>query len=263
MTHVIKKSLGQNFLQHASIAERMVDAAQVPLGTTVLEIGPGTGMLTRVLLTRGYSVIAIEADHELIPVLGKAFEAEIAGGKLTLMSGDVRTFDSGTISTPYAVIANIPYYITGEIVRKFLTAPHKPASMTLLVQKEVAQRIARSTKESLLSLSVKAFGTPRYCFTVPRGSFFPIPNVDSAVLSIDAIASDSFPNATAQEWFFTVLHAGFAHKRKLLRRNLEEIAPEEEILHAFEAAHIDIRARAEDILLASWKSLAKTLSVKG
>ena len=157
------------------------------------------------------------------------------------------------------MVANIPYYITGEIIRQFLTAPNQPASMALLVQKEVAERIARSKKESLLSLSVKVYGSPNYCFTVPRGAFIPIPNVDSAVLRTADISRDSFTDREEEERFFEVLHAGFAHKRKRLAKNLEDYAEKGEISRAFAETGLGENARSEDLSLADWLSLVKRM----
>lgn len=255
-----KKSLGQNFLMHAQTAARIADAAGISPDSTVLEIGPGTGMLTAELLARAGRVVAIEADGELIPTLSERFSAELASGKLELIHGDVRSFDPGSIPEEYILAANIPYYITGEIVRKFLTSEHKPSSMTLLVQKEVADRVARSTKESLLSLSVKVFGTPKYRFTVPRGAFVPAPNVDSAVLSIENIDQHAFAAPSAEERFFELLRAGFSQKRKRLAKNLEQVAAREHIVAAFSALNLDTNARAEDMTLATWKELAARLT---
>ena len=252
-----KKSLGQNFLMHQRIAERIADVALITQSDTVLEIGPGTGKLTRALLARAKRVIAVEADHELIAPLQETFAEEIAAGRLELIEADIRSYQPP--STSYKLVANIPYYITGEIIRTFLSAPHKPASMTLLVQKEVAERIARAKKESLLSLSVKAYGVPKYQFTVPRGAFVPAPNVDSAVLSIFNIQNDAFLLKEAEERFFSLLHAGFAHKRKLLARNLESVSSQTLIRGAFSSASIPEKARAEDLKLSHWQSLARLL----
>lgn len=256
-----KKSLGQNFLMHARIAERIADVAGLTKNDTVLEIGAGKGMLTRALLARAQHVIAIEADHELIPVLHETFAKEISEKRLDVIEADVRSFDPSTIKSEYSVVANIPYYITGEIIRSFLSTKHKPASMTLLVQKEVAERITRSKKESLLSLSVKAYGTPKYQFTVPRGAFFPAPNVDSAVLSIFSIQKGAFPSEGAEKRFFDILHAGFAHKRKLLLRNLEAVGEPEMLKEVFTKIPIPEKARAEDLPLDAWKKMSALLTV--
>lgn len=267
---VPKKSLGQNFLQHPQIAERIVREARVAEGVPVLEIGPGTGMLTRALLAAGHRVIAVEADGELYRALTETFSREIGEGRLEIFHEDIRTFavepvlERNRQGNSYAVVANIPYYLTGDIIRRFLTARHKPISMTLLVQKEVAERIARqrgkNPKESLLSLSVKAFGTPRYCFTVTKGSFFPPPKVDSAVISIDSIRQDAFTTAADEAFFFEVLRAGFVHKRKLLIRNLEELFPRERIAEGFEKAGIPASIRPEDLTLEQWQQLVHHLS---
>ena len=247
---------GQNFLMHARIAERIVLAANVGPNDTVLEIGPGTGMLTKPLLAAAGKVVAVEADGALLEGLKNSFSAQITGGKLQLAHADIREFDSETIMEPYHVVANIPYYITGEIIRSFLTAKHKPLSMTLLVQKEVAVRIARAKKESLLSLSVKVYGTPSYCFTVPRGAFFPSPNVDSAVITIQNINQDAFLDIDAENQFFLLIRAGFAHKRKQLANNLEEYFTKESIKHGFDEAKIGAQLRPEDLTLEQWKILS-------
>lgn len=254
-----KKSLGQHFLMHAATAERIVAVSGVGKGDTVLEIGPGTGLLTRPLLARAAKVIAVETDGALVETLKETFAPEIAAGRLILLKEDVRTFDLGSIGGSYTLVANIPYYITGEIIRLFLTTSHKPSSMTLLVQKEVAERIARARKESLLSLSVKAYGSPKYQFTVPRGAFSPAPSVDSAVLSIEGIEKDSFASREEEARFFDVLHAGFAHKRKRLMKNLEDVAPIKDIEGAFAAIGLDRNARSEDVELREWRSLTKSL----
>jgi 16S rRNA (adenine1518-N6/adenine1519-N6)-dimethyltransferase len=254
-----KKSLGQNFLMHQATAERIADASGVGKEDVVLEIGPGTGMLTRALLSRVRRVIAVETDGELIPVLETMFEKEIAKGRLELIHADIRSFTPSSINEPYALVANIPYYITGEIIRQFLSTEQKPSSMTLLVQKEVAERIVRSKKESLLSLSVKVYGTPVYRFTVSKGSFKPAPSVDSAVLSITNIKSDAFNGTEDEECFFKTLRAGFAHKRKLLRGNLTDCAAQDKVVHAMEIAGIPEKARAEDVGLQKWRILAKNL----
>lgn len=254
-----KKSLGQNFLMHAQIAERIALGSGVGKGDTVLEIGPGTGMLTAPLLKLAGHVIAIEADGELEGTLTERFATEIAEGTLALVVGDIRTYDPSVIGKPYAVVANIPYYITGEIIRQFLSASHKPASMTLLVQKEVAERIAREPKGSILSIAVRAYGNPSYLFTVPRGAFVPAPNVDSAVLHIADI-TDRFGSVEAEERFFTVLKAGFAHKRKRLAKNLEVVTTPERIAEAFASLSLSKDVRAEELSVDEWTALSKLIA---
>lgn len=253
-----KKSLGQNFLMHRQTSERIVAAAGVLSTDTVLEIGPGHGALTKELLKKAAKVIAVEADDALIPELTNTFSKEIGEGRFTLIHADVRSFDPKSLGVTYRLVANIPYYITGEIIRQFLTAEAKPVSMTLLVQKEVAERIVRSKKESILALSVKAYGVPRYEFTVPRGAFVPAPSVDSAVLTVADIASP-FTSEEDESWFFTVLRAGFAHKRKLLRGNLEAVALKEGIVPALTESDIPLSARPEDVHLDAWIALASKL----
>lgn len=247
-----RKSLGQHFLMHARIAERIALAANLALGAVVFEIGPGTGMLTRELLKRAKKVVALEADAELFEKLQADFINEIAEGRLELIHGDIRTYPLNTTTvgnSGYEVVANIPYYLTGEIFRMFLSSPNQPSSMTLLVQKEVAERIARSKKESMLSLSVKAYGTPKYEFTVPRGAFRPAPKVDSAVLTIRGISRKNFSSPKEEERFFTLLHAGFAHKRKFVRKNLADAG--------LPTGTIPEKARAEDLPLSVWLALCR------
>ena len=171
-----KKSLGQNFLMHQAVADRIADTAQLTSKDTVLEIGPGTGKLTRALLARAGKVVAVEADNELPKQLAETFADDIAERKLELIHGDIRDFDESALPVGYKLVSNIPYYLTGELIRRFLENERQPSSITFLVQKEVAERIVRDPKESLLSLSVKAYGTPEYAFTVPRGAFSPAPS---------------------------------------------------------------------------------------
>ena len=256
--------LGQHFLMHARIAERIALVADLSSEDIVVEIGPGTGMLTRELLKQAGRVVAIEADSELVRNLEMKFAREISSKRLTLVHADIRTWPTpGVGQKKYKVVANIPYYLTGEILRTFLSAKNQPSSMTLLVQKEVAERIvgrkkpysAKATKgkESILSLSVKAYGEPKYEFTVPRGAFRPAPNVDSAVLTIRGISRKNFASEASEKIFFDILHAAFAHKRKYVSKNLVEsgLLSREQL----QKARIGEKARAEDLRLSSWLQL--------
>ncbi|MDE1919333.1 MAG: ribosomal RNA small subunit methyltransferase A [Patescibacteria group bacterium] len=258
-----KKSLGQNFLMHARIAERIACAAKLAPDAVVFEIGPGTGMLTRELLKCAKKVIALEADRELFEKLQDDFAREITGGRLDLIHGDVRSFDITTLPKKYALVANIPYYLTGDIFRMFLETERQPSSLTLLVQKEVAERIARAKKESILSLSVKAYGTPKLEFRVPRGAFTPAPKVDSAVLTVRDISRKNFPARADEERFFTLIRAGFAHKRKFARKNLSEagLFPLNAPIYGASGEQaspvLAEKARAEDLPLAAWLALSR------
>lgn len=250
--------LGQHFLRGTWAAHVLIEGAGIQKGDTVLEIGPGEGALTRELLKTGARVIAIEKDEALVETLRHTFAGEISSGRCTLIQGDVRDLGPealGLTRGAYILAANIPYYITGEIIRSFLTSAAHPKTMALLVQKEVAERIARSEKESILSISVKAFGTPRFAAKVARGNFSPPPNVDSAILVVENISRDFFSDVD-ESLFFSVVKKGFSAKRKLLAGNLSSFG-KERVLAALTEAGIPLKARAEDVPLTAWKELAK------
>lgn len=249
-----KKSLGQHFLRSEGALAAVTQAADLTKGERVIEIGPGEGALTAHLLRTGAHVTAIEKDHRLIPLLTEKF----AGQPLTVHEADAleTSLDSLDITPPYKVVGNIPYYITGALIRKFLTLKEQPSRLVFLVQKEVAERIARSKKESILSLSVKAYGNPTYIKTVPRGAFVPPPKVDSAILLIEGVSRQHFKNTSHEQTFFDLLHAGFGSKRKLLIRNVEKVLGEH-TAEAFIRAGIAPKARAEDVPLTKWLTLAQ------
>lgn len=244
--------LGQHLLTNPHVSAAVADAAGVQAGTMVLEIGPGKGALTKELLKRSAHVVAVEKDPAMVAVLKDTFANEINTGQLVLIEEDVRTFFEATLAKtmtqPYVVAANIPYYITGEIIRELLTAPVQPNTVALLVQKEVAERIARSKKESILSLSVKAYGTPKYVSTVKRGNFAPPPKVDSAILAITNISRSNFAG-TSEARFFDIVKAGFGQKRKTLAGNLKRVCGD--------SLGVPDKVRAEDVPLATWLGLAK------
>lgn len=252
-----KKSLGQHFLTSPHYLALIADTAAITKGELVLEVGPGDGALTEALLARGAHVVAVEKDHRLIPLLTERFSHAIAEERLFVREGDILALSAQTLqlTPPYALVANIPYYITGALLEQFLTEKEQPAHAVLLLQKEVAERIARSSKESILSLSVKAYGVPTYVKTVPAGAFAPPPEVDSAILKIEDISRERFKNKEHEARFFVLLHAGFAKKRKLLKRNLESVLGEK-VHEAFIAANIPEKARAEDVPLKAWLTLA-------
>jgi 16S rRNA (adenine1518-N6/adenine1519-N6)-dimethyltransferase len=240
-----KKSLGQHFLHAASHLRAVADAAQIRKGEVVLEIGPGDGALTAELLARGAHVVAVEKDSRLISPLREKF----SGQHFEVIEGDALDYEP-TFSS-YKVVGNVPYYITGALLKKFLSADKQPTDLLFLVQKEVAERIAREKKESILSLSVKAYGEPKYIKTVPAGAFSPPPNVDSAILAVYNISRAHFKNAEHEARFFETIKKGFAQKRKLLARNLGASYAE-----ALMREGIAPNARAEEIALPKWIGLS-------
>jgi 16S rRNA (adenine1518-N6/adenine1519-N6)-dimethyltransferase len=250
--------LGQHFLTGLWAARKLAEAAAVREGETIVEIGPGKGALTRELLATGAHVAAIEKDEALVTELETTFVKELATGQLEIIAGDVRDF-SPTFER-YVVAANIPYYITGEIIRRFLTAANQPRALALLVQKEVAERIlARNSKESILSLSVKAYGKPRIAAKVARGNFSPPPKVDSAILVIDGVSKDFF-HSVSERAFFDVVRAGFSSKRKFLANNLAGKYGKSAALDALSTCGIGAKTRAEDVPIEKWRDLAGALS---
>lgn len=257
-----KKSLGQHFLNSDYVPKKMCDAAGELAGKTVLEIGPGTGALTREILARGAKVIAVEADARAIASLERTFPEAIARGQLTLHHHDARELEPSQFNLEnkgYIVISNIPYYLSGQLFRSLLDTNCQPLTLVFLIQKEVAERIARDKKESLLSLSVKAFGTPTYICTVKKGHFTPPPKVDSAILAVYDISQDNF-NRLDKELFFTILHLGFGQKRKQLLGNLSHTYTRADLERVFSSLHIKTDVRAEDISLPIWISLTLALS---
>ncbi len=261
-----KKSLGQHFLHSVDIVECIVKSSEVKKSDTVVEIGPGEGFLTQKILDAGGNVVAIEKDDRLIPILKEKFAKEITKGRLTLVHTDVLTWDVSSVRKPYILVANIPYYITGQIIRMFLECENQPTSMTLLIQKEVAERITTrtsgvETKESLLSLSVKIFGVPKYIRTVGKGAFTPPPSVESAILTVTGIHKKRLCGLD-EKFFFTVLHAGFAHKRKQLLPNLTTLYTKEILVTTFHTCGIDLKTRAEDVHIETWVKLCHELREK-
>lgn len=257
MSIFAKKSLGQNFLISPRITEIIAHTADLKKGDCVLEIGPGKGMLTRELLKTGAHVIAVEKDDRLISILLENFARETREGRFTLIHGDILEIDLKTLITePYKVVANIPYYLTGEIFRLFLSdIENKPVAIVLMVQKEIAQRL-KDKKESILSLSVKAYGTVSVVTHVSRGNFFPIPNVDSTVIHIHSI-HDPFTDTRHEKRFFEIVKAGFAHKRKKLISNLSDVFEKEKLLSFFKENTLPENTRSEEVPLEKWLLLAK------
>jgi len=258
-----KKSLGQHFLNNARVPELMAEAGDVQKGDTVLEIGPGTGVLTQELLKRGATVIALEADVRAVDSLKQSFEAEIMAQKLVIIHGDVRTIDLSALGLrprAFKIVANIPYYLSGMLFRIFLESDIQPDTLVFLVQREVAERIARDKKESILSLSIKVFGTPKYVKTVGKGNFTPPPKIDSAIIAISDISKDRL-GQIPETFFFEVLHEGFKSKRKQLLGNLSTILERETLTHIFSTLDLPLDVRGEDLSLNIWLNLCKEILI--
>ena len=272
-----KKSLGQNFLKSEKVAEEIVSAGEVCPDDIVLEVGPGKGILTEKLLEKAKKVIAVEKDEELVYFLSQKFSEEIKNEKLELISGDILHLEA-KLPSEYKIIANIPYYITSHLLRTFLESDCQPSLMVLMIQKEVAERIVGAkrkakrnfsrftlprsgvgsdasqnfalpfSKESLLSISVKAYGCPEIIRYAPAGYFSPAPKVDSAVIKISGISKKFFQDIGEKKFFETV-KKGFSQKRKMLINNLKAQKDD------FTTCNIGEKARAENLSLEQWKCL--------
>ncbi len=261
-----KKSLGQHFLRSERALNKIIEAADIQHGEIVLEIGPGQGVLTEKLLACSSQLIAVEKDDKLYEYLGNKFAKEIALGKLNLIHGDILEFDPRSYkleARSYKLVANIPYNITGAILEKFLSGTEQPERLVLLVQDEVAKRIvARDGKESILSLSVKAYGKPCYVDKVLAGSFAPVPQVNSAIISIENVSKQFFEGRDGpikEKDFFSLVKAGFRSKRKKVVSNLALIVGRERAQKAFQELGLDENVRAEDLSLPKWQEIMHTL----
>ncbi len=269
MTLRAKKSLGQHFLRSKVALTQIIEAAKLSADDVVLEIGPGEGALTEGLLATGTRVVAVETDERCIGLLEERFASFIKTKKFTLLHGDVRNTDvqqklftkAYLGKTPYKLVANIPYYITGMLFRLFLETLRQPSTIVFLIQKEVAEQIvARDGKEGILSLAVKIFGTPRYVAKVKREAFSPPPKVDSAIIAIENISLVRLDGLTP-ETYFRVVKAGLAARRKMLLGNLRELGIAKETLETiFIEQKIALTVRGEDVVSETWKELAKSLA---
>lgn len=250
-----KKSLGQNFLFDEGILRRIVAAGAVTAADEVLEVGPGIGALTAVLAQEAASVTAVELDDRFIPILQNELSPY---ANVHIVHGDILTENPADYFTkPYKVVANVPYYITGAILRHLLSCNPKPSRMVLTMQKEVAERItAVSPQMSLLAVSVQFYGTATIVDTIKAGAFWPRPKVDSAVIVIDlGETAVSYPNIDEKK-FFRLVKIGFAQKRKQLQKNLRALGyPRETIIEKMAQAAIAPNRRAQSLAIADWVRL--------
>jgi 16S rRNA (adenine1518-N6/adenine1519-N6)-dimethyltransferase len=248
------KLMGQNFLIDENVLDKIIEAADLPAGRqgikkddTILEVGPGLGILTIELAKRAKRVIAIEKDKKLAGILNDELKIEEIKN-VEIVQGDIlKVLDSKfLILDSYKLIANIPYYLTSTLIRKFLETAQQPKSMILMVQKEVAQRIcARPPKMSILSVAVQFYAKPEIIDIVSKNSFYPIPKVDSAIIKI--VPHSNVGRATSYintKKFFELVKAGFSSKRKMLKNNLPEVD--------LEKIGLNPMIRAENLSINDW-----------
>ncbi len=267
-----KKGLGQNFLVDEEVLATILATADLAPAETVIEVGPGLGLMTAELAKNAGWVIAVELDNRLADILKK----NLPGDNIVVINQDVLgTNPCGLLQEgaprfpeamrPYKVVANLPYYITSPVIRHFLEASVKPEKMVIMVQKEVAEAIvAGPGQRSVLSISVQFYGKPIIVTYVPATSFYPAPEVDSAVVGIDVYASSPI-DVNDENSFFKLVRAGFTSARKQVANSLERGLglPKTEVLSGLRKADIDPTRRAETFTLEEWARLLKVFRIKG
>lgn len=249
------KSLGQHWLTDTFVLRAIVDAANVTEGTPVLEVGPGLGTLTQELITAGAVVTAVEFDHELAWQL----PSRVHSPSLTVIEHDILTFNLTTLPKDYVIVANIPYYLTSKLVRILCESTNPPKTAALLVQKEVAERIAALPGAmSMLSVSAQVYNKVSLDVVVPAELFTPPPKVDSQVVVLQRREEPIVP-ARDQKEFFRVVKAGFSERRKKLRSSLSGgLRIEKSQVDALlQQAGIAESARAQELSIEDWYRLTK------
>lgn len=252
-----KKSLGQHWLRDRDVLAHIADCAEITSDDTILEIGPGLGTLTSILLGRAQKVIAVEFDEDL----ARKLPGQFPGKNLEVIQSDILSFDLSGLPAGYKVVANVPYYITSKIVQTLLTATNKPAVAVLLIQKEVAERLAAQPGDmSILAVSAQVFAEVTLGDVVPAELFTPPPKVNSQVVILRTRATPLITPAEEKD-FFRVVKAGFSAKRKKLRSSLAGglSVSKDEAVRLLEQAGISPDARAEDLALADWSNIMRSV----
>lgn len=244
-----RSRLGQHFIKETALKKVFSKIENIKKkDTTIVEIGAGKGAFTKELLKFKMPLFAIEKDERLIEILKEKFDDK----NFNLHKGDIRDFDfiKKIKTKKYIVVANIPYYITGKIIKQFLTAKNQPLFMYLILQKEVAERIvAKNNKESLLSLSVKFFGTPKYLLKLNKRDFSPAPKVNSALISIQLKKK---PSLKKEADFFKIINISFRQKRKCV---LKKFKNDLKVYKKMLSLGINEKTRAEDISFEMWEKI--------
>jgi 16S rRNA (adenine1518-N6/adenine1519-N6)-dimethyltransferase len=253
------KSFGQNFLIDRSVLMQIVDAAEIDPADQILEVGAGTGVLTRELAQRARRVVAVELERDMLALLAKTTGMY---ANVELVARNLLYLDPTEVfgAEAYKLVANLPYYITAPTFRHFLESANPPRLIVVMVQQEVAQRIvARPGDLSLLAVSIQFYGQPRIVAHVPAKAFYPAPKVDSAILRIDVKAETPLTLAE-RDSFFKVVQAGFSERRKQLHNALTSglHRKNEDVRASLAAAHIDISRRAETLSIEEWLRLWQT-----
>ncbi len=248
-----KKSLGQHWLHDKAVLKEIVDAAEVDSEDVVLEIGPGLGTLTAELINRAKKVIAVEFDQELARELKNRVKAE----NLEVIEADILKFDFSKLPKSYKVVANIPYYLTSNLIRRLCESGNPFQVASLLVQKEVAERVcAKPGQMSLLSVATQFYCQVGLGEVVPRELFTPAPKVDSQILVLQFRQQPLFTNVDEKQ-FFRLVKAGFSERRKKLRSSLSGglgIDKKKADL-LLEKAGLDGNLRAQNFTLEQWHKL--------
>lgn len=251
------KGLGQNFLICKAVLKKIIETAELKRNDVVLEVGPGMGVLTKELAKSAEKIIAVEKDQKMCEILRK-----VLGGfnNVEIISADIlKVGHWPLVIGHYKVLANLPYYITSPVIRKFLEAEHQPESMVLMVQKEVGQRIcAKPPKMNLLAVSIQFYAKPKIISYVKKECFWPKPKVDGAILKISAF--NQYKNSAFCQQFFKIVKAGFSQPRKQLANNLSKglKLDKERVLPWLLKNNIQPSQRAETLTIAKWVDLTKT-----
>jgi 16S rRNA (adenine1518-N6/adenine1519-N6)-dimethyltransferase len=254
------KGLGQHFLFERGIVERMVRQAGVSRDETVLEVGPGLGILTSELLRKAGSVVAVELDRSLAAHLRRAF-GDLPG--FQLVEGNALTTPIDEIippDEPYDVVANLPYSVGSAILRSLLEQRRKPRRLTVMLQKEVAERLVAAPPEmSILGVATQFYAVPRLAFTVAPEVFIPPPKVESAVVILEVREEPLLP-AEMEPLFFKIVTAGFRQKRKQVANSIADVLrlPKAEIAAWLVETNVDPMRRAETLTVEEWVALAKS-----
>ncbi|MGN7313257.1 16S rRNA (adenine(1518)-N(6)/adenine(1519)-N(6))-dimethyltransferase RsmA [Alkalicoccobacillus gibsonii] len=265
----LKKSLGQNFLIDTNILTNIVEAAEIDEETGVIEVGPGIGALTEYLARKAKKIVSIEIDQRLLPVLADTLSpysnAEVVHSDVLKLDLDQLIKDKFSDVKQVKVVANLPYYVTTPILMRFLEGKVDVTSITVMIQSEVAHRIAAvpGTKEyGALSIAAQYYAEAERVMTVPASVFVPPPRVDSAVLHL-RVRNEPVAKVIDERYFFEVFHASFANRRKTILNNLvHNLGPKErkaDIEEALAEAVIDAKRRGETLSIQEFAALSDAL----